>query len=166
MQVVNQLHPRFVGEITGLDTSAPVAPETIGAFEGAMAKYAVCVIRNASLRDEDHIRFSRAFGPLELPLPGRGRIAPELFDSGNLDANGEIIPFNPNAKAQPADFELFHTDSAFNSLPTKWSFLLAHEHDVRRHTRRLRRSVSGNEKPDRDSRRRSRSFPRAPAQGR
>jgi alpha-ketoglutarate-dependent 2,4-dichlorophenoxyacetate dioxygenase len=126
MQVVNQLHPRFVGEITGLDTSAPVAPETIGAFEGAMAKYAVCVIRNASLRDEDHIRFSRAFGPLELPLPGRGRIAPELFDSGNLDANGEIIPFNPNAKAQPADFELFHTDSAFNSLPTKWSFLLAH----------------------------------------
>ena len=44
---------------------------------------------------------------------------------GNLDANGEIkqpSPGGPNA----ADFERFHTDSPFNSLPTKWSFLLAH----------------------------------------
>jgi alpha-ketoglutarate-dependent 2,4-dichlorophenoxyacetate dioxygenase len=126
MQVVSQLHPRFVGEITGLDTSVPVTQATIEAFEAAMARYAVCVIRNASLRDEDHIRFSRAFGPLELPPPGRKRIAPEIFDVGNLDADGEIIPFNPEAKSQPADFELFHTDSAFNALPTKWSFLLAY----------------------------------------
>ena len=46
-------------------------PETIDAVEAAMAQYAVCVIRDASLKDEDHIRFSRAFGPLELPPPGR-----------------------------------------------------------------------------------------------
>jgi alpha-ketoglutarate-dependent 2,4-dichlorophenoxyacetate dioxygenase len=126
MQVINQLHPRFFGEITGLDTSAPVTPETIQAFEAAMAKYAVCVIRDASLKDEDHIRFSRAFGPLELSPPGRKRIAPEIFDVGNLGADGEIIPLDPKAKAQPADFELFHTDSPFNSLPTKWSLLLAY----------------------------------------
>jgi alpha-ketoglutarate-dependent 2,4-dichlorophenoxyacetate dioxygenase len=130
MQVVNQLHPRFFGEITGLDTSVPPPPQTIQGFEAAMAKYAVCVIRNASLKDEDHIRFSRAFGPLELapppPPPGRKRIAPEIFDVGNLDANGEIVPRDPNAKASPADFERFHTDSPFNSLPTKWSLLLAY----------------------------------------
>jgi alpha-ketoglutarate-dependent 2,4-dichlorophenoxyacetate dioxygenase len=126
MQVINQLHPRFFGEITGLDTSAPVTPETIGFLENAMATYAVCVIRNASLRDEDHIRFSRAFGPLELPPPGRKRIAPEIFDVGNLDANNEIIPPDPDSKAKPTDFELFHTDSPFNALPTKWSLLLAY----------------------------------------
>ena len=67
---INQLHPRFVGEITGLDTSVPVTPETVKAVEGAMAEHAVCVIRNARLTDEDHIRFSRAFGPLELAPPG------------------------------------------------------------------------------------------------
>jgi alpha-ketoglutarate-dependent 2,4-dichlorophenoxyacetate dioxygenase len=126
MQVINQLHPRFVGEITGLDTSAPVTPETIEAFESAMAKYAVCVIRDASLKDEDHIRFSRAFGPLDLPPGGGKRISPELYDSGNLTPAGEIMPFDPAAKAQPTDFELFHTDSPFNLLPTKWSLLLAH----------------------------------------
>ncbi len=124
---VTQLHPLFAAEITGLDTSAPITPETVEAVEGAMAEHAVCIIRDASLNDADHIRFSRAFGPLELPPGSRGRIAPELYDISNLDAKGEIIPFDPNAKAQPIDFERFHTDSPFNTLPTKWSFLLGYE---------------------------------------
>lgn len=122
---INQLHPLFVGEIIGLDTSAPVTPETVRAVEDAMAKYAVCVIRNASLNDQDLIRFARAFGPLELPPAGGKRIAPELYDISNLDANGEIRQPVPGAP-DPADFERFHTDSPFNSLPTKWSFLLAY----------------------------------------
>lgn len=122
---INQLHPRFVGEIIGLDTSGPINQETVEAFEDAMAEYAVCVIRNASLKDEDHISFSRAFGPLELPPAGGKRIAPELYDIGNLTPEGEIKPPNPDG-AQPTDFELFHTDSPFNTLPTKWSFLLAY----------------------------------------
>lgn len=122
---INQLHPLFVGEIIGLDTSKPVTPETIDFFENAMAKYAVCVIRDASLSDENHLRFSRAFGPLELAPPGGKRIAKELYDISNLTADGEIRPPNPNG-AQPTDFELFHTDSPCNSLPTKWSLLLAY----------------------------------------
>lgn len=121
---IRQLHPRFLGEITGLDTSNPT-PEVVEAVEEAMAKYAVCVIRNASLSDEAHLRFSRAFGPLELAPGGQKRIAPELYDIGNLQADGEIRPPKPDG-AQPTDFELFHTDSPFNSLPTKWSFLLAY----------------------------------------
>jgi alpha-ketoglutarate-dependent 2,4-dichlorophenoxyacetate dioxygenase len=121
-----RLHDRFVGEIIGLDTAVPPSQETVAAFESAMAEFAVCVIREASLRDEDHIRFSRAFGPLELPPGGGKRIAPEIYDVGNLTAEGEIRPFNPDGP-QPVDFERFHTDSPFNSLPTKWSFLLGHE---------------------------------------
>ncbi len=121
---VNQLHPNFLGEIIGLDTSAPT-PETVAFFEQAMAQYAVCVIRDATLSDEAHIRFSRAFGPIELPPPGGKRISPEIYEVGNLQADGEIVPPKPDG-AQPTDFELFHTDSPFNSLPTKWSFLLAY----------------------------------------
>jgi alpha-ketoglutarate-dependent 2,4-dichlorophenoxyacetate dioxygenase len=123
---VKPLHPLFAAEIIGLDASAPITPATVATVESAMAEYAVCVIRDFSLSDADHIRFTRAFGPLELPPGGRGRIAPELYDISNLDAKGEIIPFDPNAKAQPIDFERFHTDSPFNSLPTKWSFLLGY----------------------------------------
>jgi alpha-ketoglutarate-dependent 2,4-dichlorophenoxyacetate dioxygenase len=123
---IKQLHPRFVGEITGLDTSVQISQEEIDAVEAAMAKYAVCVIRDASLSDEDHIRFSRSFGPLELPPGGGKRISPKIYDISNLTAEGEIRPPNPNG-AQPTDFELFHTDSPFNSWPTKWSLLLAYD---------------------------------------
>ena len=122
---INQLHPRFVGEIIGMDTSVPLAPETVDFFEDAMAQYAVCVIRGASQSDEDHIRFARTFGPLELAPPGRKRISQELYDIGNLTKEGEIIPPKPDG-AQPTDFELFHTDSPFNNWPTKWSLLLAY----------------------------------------
>lgn len=126
---VSQLHPRFAGEIVGLDTSAPVTPDTVKEIEDAMAKYAVCVIRNASLNDEDHIRFSRAFGPLELPPPPeasrRPGVAPQLYDVTNLDANGNIAPSGLDPKTQ-AVLDGFHTDSPFNSLPTKWSLLLGH----------------------------------------
>lgn len=121
---INQLHPRFVGEIIGLDTSKPVTPEVHDLFEDAMAKYAVCVIRDASLSDEDQIRFARAFGPLEIAPPSE-RITAGLYDIGNLTPQGEIVP--PKTEGvQAADFELFHTDSPFNSLPTKWSLLLAY----------------------------------------
>lgn len=122
---IRQLHPLFVGEITGLDTSRPLSTEEVGLVEDAMAKYAVCVIRNAALGDENHLRFARSFGPIELAPPGGKRIAPELYDIGNLTPEGEIKP-PPVDGAQPTDFELFHTDSPFNSLPTKWSFLMAY----------------------------------------
>lgn len=122
---INQLHPRFVGEIIGLDT-ANMTPDMVEIVEDAMAQYAVCVIRDAALGDDEHVRFSRAFGPLELP-PGMGkRISPLIYDISNLTPEGEIRPPNPNG-AQPTDFELFHTDSPFNSLPTKWSLLLAYD---------------------------------------
>jgi alpha-ketoglutarate-dependent 2,4-dichlorophenoxyacetate dioxygenase len=120
---INQLHPRFMGEIAGLNTSAPISPETVKIVEDAMAKYAVCVIRDAMQNDADHISFSRAFGPLELPPGGGRRIAKEIYDIGNLTPDGEIAP---PSTFQAADFEKFHTDSPFNSSPTKWSLLLAY----------------------------------------
>jgi alpha-ketoglutarate-dependent 2,4-dichlorophenoxyacetate dioxygenase len=126
---ITQLHPLFAAEIVGLDTAAPVSPATVEGVEAAMAKYAVCVVRDASLNDEDHIRFARAFGPLELPPPAeasrRPGVAPQLFDVTNLGADGEILPSKMDPKTQKI-LEGFHTDSPFNTLPTKWSLLLGH----------------------------------------
>ena len=124
---VNPLHPLFAAEIVGLDTAAPVTPEVVQAVEDAMAKYAVCVVRDASTDDADHIRFSRAFGPLELP-PGSSKraIAPELYDVTNLDPDGNIVTTSPTSMGHAKGFERFHTDSSFNTLPTKWSLLLGH----------------------------------------
>jgi alpha-ketoglutarate-dependent 2,4-dichlorophenoxyacetate dioxygenase len=126
---INPLHPLFAAEIIGLDTAAPVVPDIIRTVEDAMARYAVCVIRDASLNDEDQIRFSRAFGAIELPPTAeasrRPGVARELFDVTNLGADGEILPTKMDPKMQEV-LESFHTDSPFNDLPTKWSLLLGH----------------------------------------
>jgi alpha-ketoglutarate-dependent 2,4-dichlorophenoxyacetate dioxygenase len=129
---VNPLHPIFAAEILGADLREPPSEELVRTVEDSMARYAVCVVRGADVSDADHIRFSRAFGPLELPprmgraVPLKRRMAPELFDASNLDENGEIIPYHSERRKLAKGAERFHTDSSFNALPTKWSLLLGH----------------------------------------
>jgi alpha-ketoglutarate-dependent 2,4-dichlorophenoxyacetate dioxygenase len=130
---VRPLHPIFAAEILGADLTVPPERELIDTVEQAMATYAVMVVRDVNAADADHIRFSRAFGPLELP-PGLDRfagnkarrIAPELFDLSNLDEDGEIIPYASEKRKLARATERFHTDSSFHTLPTKWSLLLGH----------------------------------------
>lgn len=135
---INPLHPIFGAELLGAellgaDLTDPPTRELVEAVERAMASHALLVVRDCNLSDEQHIAFSRAFGPLELP-PGMdrfagnkaGRIAPELFDISNLDENGEIIERSSERRKYAQATERFHTDSSFHTLPTKWSLLLGH----------------------------------------
>ncbi len=129
---VRPLHPIFAAELVGADLTVPPSAELVRTVSGAMDRYAVLAVRDAQCSDEDHIRFSRAFGPLELPpaMKGAGeqkrRLRPELFDSSNLDEHGEIIPSGSERRRLAKGAELFHTDSSFNHLPTKWSLLRGH----------------------------------------
>lgn len=126
------LHPIFGAEVLGADLREPPSPELVQLIDRAMADYAVVVIRDQKITDQDHIRFTRAFGPLELmPDLGTdkhrgGRLLPEMYDASNLDHDGEIItPDSARAKFNKGN-ELFHSDSSYNDLPTKWSLLMGH----------------------------------------
>jgi len=128
---VNPLHPLFGAEIIGADLHQPPSPELISAVNDAMAKYAVVVVRDQLISDDEQIRFSRAFGPLELP-PHMGfkpvvrrRVRPEMYDVSNLDDDGHFLSPESLRLASNRANEEFHTDSSFNSLPTKWSLLSA-----------------------------------------
>lgn len=125
---VNPLHPMVGAELIGADLKAEPDAELVKMVEEAMDRYAVTVVRDADISDEEHIRFSRAFGPLELPPsmgrdPAKRRLRRELFDASNLDINGEIIPYKSEARKLAKGAERFHADSSFNHLPTKWSLL-------------------------------------------
>src|SRR5688572_4971102 len=92
-----------------------------------MREHAVLCIRDQGhIDDEQHLDFARAFGPLELPGAkphNGGRVAYGLYDVSNLGPDGEIIdPDSPRAKIAKGN-ELFHADSSFNDLPSKWSML-------------------------------------------
>jgi alpha-ketoglutarate-dependent 2,4-dichlorophenoxyacetate dioxygenase len=127
MITVNRLHPLFFGEIVGADLKAEPTDALRQVVEDAMGRYGVCVVRQGPISDEEHIRFARLFGPLELP-PGhstrpRGRMATELFFAGNLDLDGNIKPPTPANQNVGKGAERFHADSSFNPLPSKWSML-------------------------------------------
>lgn len=132
---VTALHPGFAAELTGADLTVEPSPELVDTVEAAMARHGVLVVREARITDEQHKRFSRAFGPLELPsrVPGAARpqgkrlFDPDLFYAGNLDKDGEIIPYGSDGYALAQGAERFHTDSSFHPMPTKWSLLLGHE---------------------------------------
>jgi len=132
---VRPLHPLFAAELLGADLTREPTPELVDTVEAAMARYGVLVVRDADVSDEDHKRFSRAFGPLEIPsrIPGAARpqgkrkIDLGLFYAGNLDKDGEIIPYGSEGSRLAQGAERFHTDSSFHTMPTKWSLLLGHE---------------------------------------
>jgi alpha-ketoglutarate-dependent 2,4-dichlorophenoxyacetate dioxygenase len=131
---IRPLHPLFAAELIGSDLSQEPSAELIETVEAGMARYAVLVVRDQGhVGDLEHIRFSRAFGPLELP-PNLGfkasdqkrRFAPELYDASNLNNDGEIDAPDSLRRRYAKGNEQFHTDSSFNDLPTKWSILFGH----------------------------------------
>lgn len=135
MMDVRPLHPLFAAELVGADLTVEPTPQLVETVERAMARYGVLVMRDACISDAQHKRFSRAFGPLEIPsrIPGAARpqgkrvTDPELFYAGNLDKDGEIIAYGSEGYKLAQGAERFHTDSSFHTMPTKWSLLLGHE---------------------------------------
>ena len=123
---VNKLHPLFAAELIGADAADPT-PELVEAVESAMREYAVLCIRDQGhIDDEQHLAFARAFGPLELPgnkPRNGGRVAFGLYDVSNLTAAGEIADADSPRAIISKGNELFHADSSFNDLPSKWSML-------------------------------------------
>ena len=135
MEVV-PLHPLFAAELTGADLTVAPSRELVDRVEEAMARYGVLVVRDARISDAQHKRFSRAFGPLELPSrakdappPPQGTRVydPDLFYAGNLDENDQILPYVSDRLKLGKGAERFHTDSSFHAMPTKWSLLLGHD---------------------------------------
>jgi alpha-ketoglutarate-dependent 2,4-dichlorophenoxyacetate dioxygenase len=130
-----QLHPVFVGEITGADLSRPLDPATRDEIERAMDRYAVCVLPNQRLDDDRQTAFASLYGALEVsPLTHKqdgGPLAPpriqnrNIFDVSNLDESGNILPLDDQRRAYRQGNELWHTDSSFRQKSAMWSMLHA-----------------------------------------
>jgi alpha-ketoglutarate-dependent 2,4-dichlorophenoxyacetate dioxygenase len=125
------LGPSFVAEVSGVDFSRPIDPATLAQIVAAMDSYAVCVFRGTALKDESHIAFSRQLGKLEHAPRLFGKNVTrfqhsELFDAGNLDADGNIL-IDERRRIYNKGNALWHTDSSFNPHRSAYSLLLAHE---------------------------------------
>lgn len=120
----------FAAEASGLDLRQPIDAETAAEIEEAMDKYAVLVWRDQPLDDDQHMAFTKWFGPLDMGLlnvtkkPNRFKHA-GFVDIANVGIDGEIMARDHGTVTSSMANQFWHTDSSFMETVAKYSLLSA-----------------------------------------
>jgi alpha-ketoglutarate-dependent 2,4-dichlorophenoxyacetate dioxygenase len=129
---IKQIHPVFVGEVSGVDLSKPLSREDAAAIDEGMNRHGVLIFRGQNITDEQQIAFSRNFGELEAKArPGTirkasdSRLGAGIADLSNLDKNGKIISGDDRVWFFKLGDRLWHSDSSYAEVPAKHSLLSA-----------------------------------------
>jgi alpha-ketoglutarate-dependent 2,4-dichlorophenoxyacetate dioxygenase len=127
---IRQLHPLFVGEVSGVDVGRPIDAATLAALNAAIDRYAVLVLPGQGLDDERQMAFARNFGELELPRSGaakvKRRLRAEIADISNLDEESQVRGRDDPRRFDQLGNRLWHTDGSFRRIPAALSMLYAH----------------------------------------
>jgi len=124
------LHPLFAAEVLGVDLREPPTPGLVAQIDAAMDRYAVVVLRDQDIDDDQQLVFAKALGPLE-PTPAvvdahlhrlRHR---EMVDISNLEVDGSILGAEDRRRMFNLGNRLWHSDSSFKATPAKYSLLHA-----------------------------------------
>ena len=108
---VERLSASLGAEVHGVDLKAPMEDDTFKAFETALIEHKVLVLRDQHLTTEEHVRFSRRFGDLEVhPMRPQGKF-PEVLVLDN-DKDNPVL-----------STDVWHSDTTFRKNPTKYTIL-------------------------------------------
>ncbi|HEV8616741.1 MAG TPA: TauD/TfdA family dioxygenase [Methylomirabilota bacterium] len=128
---IRQLHPVFVGEVSGIDITRPLSRDEVAAIEAGMDRYAVLVFHDQKITDEQQMAFSRNFGPLEdarggnITKPEDKRLQVGMNDVSNLSRDGRPLERDSRQRLFNLGNMLWHSDSSFRPTPAKYSLLSA-----------------------------------------
>ena len=127
---IRQIHPVFVGEVSGVDLRNPLTREEAAQIDAGMADYGVLVFHGQDISDEAQIAFSANFGTLELPgsasnitKDNERRLRAELADVSNLDEGHRPFARDDRRRMFNLGNQLWHSDSSFRAVPAKYSLL-------------------------------------------
>ncbi len=128
---IRQIHPVFVGEVSGIDLTRALSREEVAAIESGMDRYAVLVFHDQKITDEQQMAFSRNFGALEearggnITKPEDRRLQVGMGDVSNLGKDGRPLARDSRQRAFNIGNMLWHSDSSFRPIPAKYSLLSA-----------------------------------------
>ena len=126
---IRQIHPVFVGEVSGVDLRDPLTKDEVAAVSAAMDRHAVVVFHDQNITDEQQIAFSRNFGEIEDPaggtvtLPYQNRLNPLMNDVSNLGQDQRPLARDDRRRLFNLGNQLWHSDSSFRAVPAKYSIL-------------------------------------------
>jgi len=131
MLSIRQIHPVFVGEVSGVDLREPLTREQARAIDACMDRYAVLVFRDQNITDDQQMAFTKNFGEIENAKGGNitkdneYRLKKGMVDVSNLDKDGKPLPRDDRRRMFNLGNRLWHSDSSFRAKPAKYSILSA-----------------------------------------
>jgi len=109
-------------EVVGIDLARPLAAEDFRRVHQAHLDHHLLVFRDQRLTPDEHVAFSRRFGPLQIHVLNRFALPghPEVLIVSNIRENGQPIGLG--------DAGVFwHSDLSYKDKPSLGSLLHAHE---------------------------------------
>jgi taurine dioxygenase len=109
-------------EVSGIDLARPLAPDAIQSLQRTLGETGILLFRDANLAPEQHIAFSRQFGPLESHVVGEFNLPdhPEIFVVSNVKEEGKL-------KGAVYAGQYWHSDLSYMKKPSMGSLLLCRE---------------------------------------
>ncbi|MDP6875317.1 MAG: TauD/TfdA family dioxygenase [Alphaproteobacteria bacterium] len=124
---IEPLTALFGATVSGFDAREPLGTELQAEISAAFEEYSVLVFHDQPLDDEQQVRFSEYFGPLEETLPGLVGSGSKIVRVSNMLADGSLKePGGHLALFGKANL-LWHSDSTFKAAPAKGSILSARQ---------------------------------------
>jgi alpha-ketoglutarate-dependent 2,4-dichlorophenoxyacetate dioxygenase len=128
---IKQIHPVFVGEVSGVDITRPLTRDEVTAIDAGMDEYAVLVFHDQRLTDEQQMAFTVNFGRLEHARGGNitkaedRRLQVGMNDVSNIAKDGQLLARDSRARLFNLGNMLWHSDSSYRAIPAKYSLLSA-----------------------------------------
>ena len=122
--IVKKLHKNIGISIQGIDLSN-IDNDTFQEIKNLWLENLIILFPNQNISDEDHIKFGKRFGDLEVhpSLSHRSSKNQEIYRVSNVDENGNIIPNKETSWQYLKQSWLWHTDSSFRKIPSNGSIL-------------------------------------------
>src|SRR3954469_21718506 len=124
---IRQIHPVFVGEVSGVDLRQPLSRDAVAAIEAGMDRHAVLVFHDQDITDEQQIAFTRSFGEIEnsaggnVTRPQEKRLDPLINEVSNLGQKQQPLARDDRRRLFNLGNQLWHSDSSFRAIPAKYS---------------------------------------------
>lgn len=119
---IRRLSAACGAEVMGVELTKPLDEVTVQQLHRALAENGLLLFRHANLTPEQHIAFSRHFGPLETHVVGEFNLPdhPEIFVVSNVREEGRL-------RGAVYAGQYWHSDLSYMKKPSLGSLLLCRE---------------------------------------
>ncbi len=125
--VVEPVTPTIGAEISGVDLSQPLGPQTVSALEEALHRWRVIFFRDQHLTNDQLKTFGRSFGPLTPAHPIANGLEdhPEIWERAidEYRTRRAANDSRPPSARPPRDYKGWHIDITFVANPNRYSIL-------------------------------------------